>query len=292
MLKLTSQCLPKKHAHTHTRTNQTCSHWISCSHTDGTSERSHEDGGLLSFESPLLARHTHGNLSAFGTANEEPAIVESTIALRAAETLLVPLATEGFDDCFGNRPPTLFAPSGITLRIAADAPRMSVLLHELALGSERVTTLGAEEVARVPGAATRHDDFSLDGGFAALASRRKELMEVKMAVEADASAVAGERGLFDAGLFEAFGPVLFGLRVEADVLERCFAVVAAETFGVEAEGSSGYYTAFDRVPAEVAAGTGTSSCGGVDGGCGCSTGMRKRTATGANSRGWCIRCRD
>ena len=204
----------------------------------------------------------------------------------------MPLATEGFDDCLGNWPPTLFAPSGITLRVAADAPRISILLHELALGGERITTLGAEEVAGVPGAATRHDDFSLDGGFAALASRRKELMEVKMAVEADASAVAGERGLFDAGLFEAFGPMLFGLWVEADVLERCFAVVAAETFGVEAEGSSGYYTAFDRVPAEIAAGTGTSSYGGVDGGCGCGAGMRQRTATGADSRGRGIRCRD
>jgi len=173
----------------------------------------------------------------------------------------MPLTTERFNDGLGNWLLALLAPSRIALRIATHTPRVSILLDEFTLGGEGVTTLSAEEVAGVPGAAAGHDDFSLDGSFAALAPRGKELVKVEVAVEADTCAVASERGFFDTGLFEALGAVLFGLRVETDMFERRFAVVAAETFGVEAEGSSSYYTAFDRVPTEVAAGAGTSSRG-------------------------------
>ena len=48
-----------------------------------------------------------------------------------------------------------------------------------------ITTFGAEEMANMPFRSASHDHFSLDGCFAALASRAEEFVEVQMAVKSD-----------------------------------------------------------------------------------------------------------
>ena len=70
------------------------------------------------------------------------------------------------------------------MRVTVDTPRVSIFLHKGRRAIERITALGAEEVAGVPLSTACNDDFAFDGRLAALASWREELVEVKVAVEA------------------------------------------------------------------------------------------------------------
>jgi hypothetical protein len=149
---------------------------------------------------------------------------------RATKTLLMPLPAERLNDRLGDRFPALLASSRIPLRIAAHAPCITILLDKLALRIEGISTLRAKKMALMPSASASHNDLSLDGSFAAFTSWRKQLMEVQMAVEADSSTVCVQASVFKSRLLETAGTRLFGLRIEADVLQGRLAVVAAETF--------------------------------------------------------------
>ena len=95
----------------------------------------------------------------------------------------MPIRAERLDDQIRDRLPTLPTLGAVSVRMAAHAPRIPILLHEGRRPVERITTLSAKEVPGVPFRAARHDDFSFDGCLAALTPGREELMEIQMAVK-------------------------------------------------------------------------------------------------------------
>ncbi len=62
--------------------------------------------------------------------------------------------------------------------MAVQTPGIAILLYEGCFGIERVAALGAEEMADVPGATTRNDNFRLNGRFARFTSRGEEFVKV------------------------------------------------------------------------------------------------------------------
>ena len=96
----------------------------------------------------------------------------------------MPLGAQRLHHRIRNRLPTPLALGAVPIGMAIDAPRVPVLFDERGGGIERITALGAEEVAGVPLGAAGDDDLALDGGFAGFAAGGEALVEVEVAVEA------------------------------------------------------------------------------------------------------------
>jgi hypothetical protein len=104
----------------------------------------------------------------------------------AAEAAHMPLRPQSLDNRIRNRLATLPALRAEAIRMTPDTPRIPLLLDKRCRRVKRITTLRTEEVADVPLSAARDDDLALDGRLAALAAGREELVEVEVAVEAQA----------------------------------------------------------------------------------------------------------
>jgi hypothetical protein len=98
----------------------------------------------------------------------------------------MPLGPQCLDDRIRDRLPTLPALCTKAIRMTPDTPSIPLLLHKRRGRIKGITTLRAEEVTHMPLSATCHDDLALDGRLAALAAGREELVEVEVAVEAQA----------------------------------------------------------------------------------------------------------
>lgn len=114
----------------------------------------------------------------------------------------MPLAAKRFNVLTNDSLPALTTlrrtPLG-ALRLAADTPRIAVLFDMRLALAERLTTLGAEEVADVPVGAQCHHVLAHDGSFAMFAARGEELVPIKVTVETQALVAVFGHGL--AGLF-------------------------------------------------------------------------------------------
>lgn len=166
----------------------------------------------------------------------------------------MPLRAQGLDNHIRNRLATALTLRTEAIRMTPDTPGEAFLLDKRGARIERIATLGAEKVTRVPLGATRHDDLALDGGLAALAARGEALVEVEVAVEPRRgigavlflepahhffalpagedgeveTALACDDALTPRGVFEG------GFGVEGYAFELFAALVAGETGGVEA----------------------------------------------------------
>ena len=100
------------------------------------------------------------------------------------EALAMPLGPQCFHPTIDDKLLTPLTPLRGSLPMTSHTPRIPFFFHKGILGSKRVTAFGAEEMSNVPFAATSDHHFSLDGCFAATASRGKELMEIEVAIEA------------------------------------------------------------------------------------------------------------
>jgi hypothetical protein len=113
-------------------------------------------------------------------------IIKPSTTSRAAETLVVPLGAYGFhilsDDGLLAALALWRAALG-PLRLAGNAPRVSVLLNVRHATLERVAALGAEEVPVVPVFAKRHDMLAEDRCLTVPAARREEFVPIQMTVE-------------------------------------------------------------------------------------------------------------
>jgi len=96
----------------------------------------------------------------------------------------VPLRPQRLDHGINNGFATALALCAKAVRVAIHTPRVAFLLHKRRARIKRVAALRAEKVAGVPLGAARDNDFALNRCLAALAARRKELVEVEVAVEA------------------------------------------------------------------------------------------------------------
>ena len=80
--------------------------------------------------------------------------------------------------------PALWAvPIGVT----GYTPSIAVFLDKRCFTVEWIATLCAEEMSRVPFCTASDNDLAFNRGLAALAPRREQLMEIKMAKESQAS---------------------------------------------------------------------------------------------------------
>ena len=116
-------------------------------------------------------------------------VVEAALALGAAEALVVPLAAEGLDVLADDAllaAPALGGAALRALRLALDAPRVAVLFNVRHAVLKGVAALGAEKVSVVPVGAERDNVLAEDRRLAVLAARRKLLVPVEVAVEAQA----------------------------------------------------------------------------------------------------------
>ena len=101
----------------------------------------------------------------------------------------MPLAPQRPDVLTDHRRTALLAlrrPALRPLRLAVDAPGISVLLDVRLALIEGVAALGAEKVAVMPVRAQRHDVVPEDRRLAVLAAGREKFVPVEVAVEAQA----------------------------------------------------------------------------------------------------------
>jgi len=188
----------------------------------------------------------------------------------------VPLCAERLHDRIDDRLPALLALRTEAIRMTPNAPRVPLLLDKRRGGIKRITALRAEEVTNMPLGAARHDHLAFDRGLAALAARGKQLVEVKVAVEPQrlVEPVFGLETLHVGRCWVggqeldvlsaqarahpgyALGVLVVGLWVEGHAFEMLAAVVALETFGVEAQSCCG----------DDAAGDGERALGALDAG--------------------------
>lgn len=166
----------------------------------------------------------------------------------------MPLRAQRLDHRIHNRLPALPALGRVPIRMAPNAPRIPIFLNKRRRRIKRVAALRAEKVSDVPLRAACDNNLALDGRLAALAARREQLVEVKVAEEAlgfveavvgfQAQHVVGRgvRGeeldvlaaLAGADAGDALGVLDVGLGVEGYTFQVLAAVVADEAFGVEA----------------------------------------------------------
>jgi hypothetical protein len=79
----------------------------------------------------------------------------------------MPVSSKGLDHhILNDRLPATLTFTAETIRVTSDAPRVTFFLDKRHSLIERIATLGAEEVTRVPTRATRDDAFALDGRLA------------------------------------------------------------------------------------------------------------------------------
>jgi hypothetical protein len=140
------------------------------------------------------AQHNKSSLYFLG---EYLPIIEASLALGAAEAMLMPFSAQGLDVLPNDGRfalPALWGPSLCSLGLALDAPGVTVLLdmrHALLKG---VAALSAEEVAIVPVLTQGNNMLSHDRGRAVLASRSKQLVPVEVAIKTHALiAILGHR---------------------------------------------------------------------------------------------------
>jgi hypothetical protein len=149
------------------------------------------------------------------------------------------------------------------MRVAIDAPRVPVFLDKRRRAVKRITALSAEKVAGVPLCTTCYNDLAFNGRFAALASWRKELVEVEVAVKPwrfigaiimlqtshvfrcrvrgqERNVVACETG---ADALDTFGMLVGWFRVESYALKVLTTLIACEAFWMEARASCRDYAA-------------------------------------------------
>ena len=146
----------------------------------------------------------------------------------------MPLRPQSLDNRIRYRFATLTTFCAEAIRVAPHTPSVPFLLYERSRRVEWVTALRAEEMANVPLGATGYHDLALNGRLAALAPGREELVEVEMAVEAQAfvetvfgfetvhvfkCGVGGEEldvfaALAGVNASNAFGTLVVGLGVE------------------------------------------------------------------------------
>jgi len=161
----------------------------------------------------------------------------------------MPLKTQRLHHNIRYRLPAPLTLGTIPIGMAVDTPRIPILLHKRRRRIKRIATLSAEEVASMPLRATSDDDFALDRCLAGLAARGEVLVEVQMAVEAQAwLAVGGFEGVelvlcqvfwelasvvTKSDAFETLRALSLGFRIEGHKLEVGTAFVADEAAGVE-----------------------------------------------------------
>lgn len=166
----------------------------------------------------------------------------------------MPLRSECLDNRIRDRFPASLALCTVPVGMAIHTPGIPVLLHKGRRAVKRITALGAEKVPGMPFRTTRYNDFAFDGRLAALASRREELVEVEMAVEAwrfvcavivlearhvVSGSMRGEIGYVLAGKAGAYsvnalGVLVRGLGVEGYAFEVLATLIASEALGMEA----------------------------------------------------------
>ena len=71
------------------------------------------------------------------------------------------------------------------------APSIAIAFDKRGSRIERIAAFGAKEVASVPFAAARENDFAFDGGLAASAAGGEEFVVVEVAVEAGGGVLVG-----------------------------------------------------------------------------------------------------
>jgi len=118
--------------------------------------------------------------------------------------------------------------------VARDTVCVVVALNERSSAVEWVTTLGTEEMADMPFRSSCNNDLALDRCFAGTAARRKELMKIKVAVEAERIVGRFGRRRIEAHALQARQAFLVGLRVERDTFKWRGAVVTCKAFRVKA----------------------------------------------------------
>jgi hypothetical protein len=174
----------------------------------------------------------------------------------------MPLRPKRLDNRIRDWLATLLALCTVSMSMAIDTPRVSVLLHKRRCGIKRITTLGAEKVSSMPLCTTRNNDFALDGRLARLASRREHFVEIEVAEEAlrficavfvlKACHVIGSRmcrkeseifaPLARTNARDTFCEFVLWFWVKGDALEMFATLVARKAFGVETLACRGYDT--------------------------------------------------
>lgn len=192
----------------------------------------------------------------------------------------MPLRAQRLNDRVRDGLATALALRAVSIGVAVDTPRISVLFHKRCARVERITALRTEEMPRVPLRTTRHHNLPLNRGLATLTPRAKALMEVQMTIKPrtliDPILLLEHRhflrgvparqesdifaALAGADTVAARGVLCRRLRVEGDAFELLAALVAAEAFGVEAASASADDAAGDGECAVRALRAGADGC--------------------------------
>lgn len=138
------------------------------------------------FQSPLFALDTDRNFPSCIISDKEPPVLKLSVALGTAKAFLMPLRPQRLYHRLQDWSLALFTFPGEALCVAPNTPGISIFLHKSTRLIKRITALGAEKVTLMPGGPTCDNHFAFDGRLAGFTPRRKEFVEVKMAVEANA----------------------------------------------------------------------------------------------------------
>lgn len=103
---------------------------------------------------------------------------------QTTKTIRMPLAPQRLDNNIRHGLATLPALGAVAVRVAVAAPSVAVLFDKRRAGVKGVAALRAEEVARVPLGAARHDDLAFDRRLAGFTAWAEHFVEVQRAVEA------------------------------------------------------------------------------------------------------------
>jgi hypothetical protein len=142
----------------------------------------------LRFEFHCSAASAEHNGALGHMLGKDLAVVETALALSASEAMLMPFSAQGLNILSNNSCTALSAfwcsPLG-TLRLAINTPSVPVLLDVCHAMVERVTALGAEEMAVVPVSTESDNVLTENRGLAVLTARGEQLMPVKMTEESE-----------------------------------------------------------------------------------------------------------
>jgi hypothetical protein len=144
---------------------------------------------ISSLELHCAAASAQHNKSSLYLLGEYLPVVEASLALGAAEAMLMPFSAQGLNvlpDDGRFALPALGCPSLCSLGLALDAPGVAVLLDVRHALLEGVAALGTEEMTVVPVLAQGNNMLSHDRGRAVLASRSKQLVPVEVAIKTHA----------------------------------------------------------------------------------------------------------